>query len=80
MNKESIAILKLTRGDIYNLAGDRNRKLRQELMYQLTGEKLPIAKCGITAIEKIVYNFLNVSGEAGYHKEKALKEYLITQV
>ena len=32
------------------LSGDRNKPLRQNVMFELTGTKLPITKCGIHAI------------------------------
>ena len=36
-------------------SGNTNKKARQELMQILTGEKIPVAKCGVHAlIEKII--------------------------
>ena len=32
------------------LAGDSNKKLRQAIMQELTGQKIPVDKCGINAI------------------------------
>ena len=76
MNKESITILKAINGDIYSLAGPHNKKLRQELIYQLTGDKKPIAKCGIHAIELIICNLINPENNSGYCTIKTLQEFL----
>lgn len=35
---------------VWSLSGDDMRFLRQALMLELKGEKLPIAKCGVTAL------------------------------
>lgn len=32
------------------LAGNHNRKKRQELIKRLTGEQRPVTKCGLTAV------------------------------
>jgi len=36
---------------IYNLSGDHNRQKRQEVISAIVGEKVPVAKSGISAIE-----------------------------
>lgn len=36
------------------LSGDHNKKLRQEIMSELKGVKVPIAKSGITAIQNAI--------------------------
>jgi len=33
------------------LSGNHNKSMRQELMHDLTGIKMPVSKCGITALE-----------------------------
>lgn len=33
------------------LAGDNNKYLRQEIVMKITGEKRPVSKCGIVAVE-----------------------------
>lgn len=38
------------RFDVWNLVGPRNADFRQHLMIAITGQKLPLAKCGVTAI------------------------------
>lgn len=36
-------------------SGNYNKKIRQEIMQKLTGEKIPVAKCGVnTIIDKIL--------------------------
>lgn len=42
------------RNILYLYAGDSNRYTRQEIMQELTGHKLALAKCGITALEKAI--------------------------
>ena len=32
------------------IAGDRNKELRREMMHILTGESLPLSKCGMYAV------------------------------
>jgi hypothetical protein len=36
------------------IAGDKNKTTRQNLMYALTGNKIPKAKCGINKIVTII--------------------------
>lgn len=36
---------------VWSLGGDANRFLRQEVVEELTGEKKPLVKCGVNAIE-----------------------------
>lgn len=35
---------------VWNLAGPHHKKTRQTVMEALTGERLPVAQCGVTAI------------------------------
>ena len=35
-------------------SGPRNRDRRQDVVFELTGERLPKAKCGVNYIKKIV--------------------------
>lgn len=37
--------------DAWDLAGDRNKPARVAVMAALVGRKLPVAKCGVNAIE-----------------------------
>lgn len=51
-NKTEInKVLKQVRYQVFNLAGDRNKNIRQQFMQLITGEKLPKSKCGVTALE-----------------------------
>jgi len=36
--------------EVWRLAGPANRKFRQEVMSALSGEKVPLSKCGVHAI------------------------------
>ncbi len=38
----------------YTLSGDSNKKQRQEVVYAITGQKLPLSKCGIHSIMKLL--------------------------
>lgn len=42
------------RGASWNLAGDANKPIRQELMTCLTGKKQPIAVCGVTHLDAAI--------------------------
>lgn len=44
---------------VYRLMGDRNKQVRQDFMTLITGNKLPKAKCGITALE---YALIELAG------------------
>lgn len=57
--------------DIYALAGNRNSKSRQALMLALTGEKLPISKCGVNALTKQFYLACNIVGDCLASRETA---------
>ena len=46
------AILAEFRFDPWNMMGNYNRKIRQTLIDAITGEIRPLAKCGVTEIEK----------------------------
>jgi hypothetical protein len=51
---ELLQAAKIGRDEAYTvsvqLSGDANKSIRQEVMQELTGEKIPVAKCGINAI------------------------------
>lgn len=42
------------------LCGPYNSKVRQEVMRLATGQKLPVAKCGVNALETALQTALNV--------------------
>ena len=58
MKKESISVLKSIR-EVYDLAGTQNVKLRQFILSDITGKKIPKAKAGINAFEAAL---LDISG------------------
>ena len=51
--------------DVWSLMGDRNKKNRQVLMFLITGEKLPQAKCGVTAIREKLWEIADITNK-GY--------------
>ena len=61
-NKEqSAAILARFKFDPWNLMGPRNKELRRDLIIALTGQRRPLAKCGVTEIQKILRDKIDVS-------------------
>lgn len=79
------AIMLSARAQSWNLAGDANKPLRQELMTCLTGKKRPIAICGVTHIDNMLRATLatDAHGDAlekavaawcGYVRDSALPE------
>jgi len=49
--------------DVYRLAGDSNKQTRKQVMELLTGTKMPVAKCGVTAIRETCWNLVPVQGD-----------------
>ena len=56
--------------DLWKLSGNNNKKTRQKLIQLLTGNKLPLAKCGITTIRKIFYDHYKPRGDCEAIREK----------
>jgi hypothetical protein len=46
------AILSRFKFDPWNLMGPRNKQLRQQLMLAITGKRVPVAKCGVNALQR----------------------------
>lgn len=64
----------------HQFAGSVHAKDRQILMLNITGEKLPIAKCGITAIETEILKIINALKETGGHYDAANKTWVYSPV
>lgn len=47
------------RNFVWNLAGDANKVLRQSMMEVLTGDRIPLAKCGINALYAECLTYIN---------------------
>lgn len=47
------------RNFVWNLAGDANKVLRQSMMEVLTGDRLPLVKCGINALYAECLTYIN---------------------
>lgn len=76
---EALAMVRSnTRGTCcpWELAGPHFKKIRQKIMHGLTGEKLPIAKCGVTAIERTLIDISKVEGNCAAVREKNLAEWI----
>ena len=57
--------------DIFAVAGDRNRKLRQAILSRLTEEKVLAAKAGIGALETAFHAALGIEGDCIATRERA---------
>jgi hypothetical protein len=72
--------------DINSLSGKEYRFFRKDLMAVITGTRLPIAKCGITALEETLLYIAGLSErrfEIPKHKDDALRNWLkkpVTQI
>lgn len=52
-DKETVtSILSSFRFDPWNLAGNANKEIRRQLLAAITGERRPLAKCGVNEITK----------------------------
>jgi hypothetical protein len=56
-------------------AGDSNRKIRQEIMTAIKGEKVPVAKCGVHALEEEFKKFISGFEKPELKKNQSDKEY-----
>jgi len=54
MNETTRKAIKIIDGDAWNLSGPRWKKTRQAIIFDLTGIKTPLAKSGITVLEKLL--------------------------
>lgn len=50
---------------IWMLCGDGNKELRRQIMEELTGERLPLSKCGINALTEKLRDLIGVSNTEG---------------
>ena len=55
--------------DIWTIAGGYNTQKRQLVMSALHGKKMPISKCGVTAIRADLYAALEVTGNCEANRE-----------
>jgi hypothetical protein len=61
-NKEHAKqMLKCFHYDPWNMMGPRHKLLRQNVIIAITGEKRPMAKCGVTEIQKLLREHINTS-------------------
>lgn len=62
-NKQAVAaVMEKINFDPWNLAGDRNRFNRQELLQLITGEKLPVFRSRVGRIEKELSERIDTTG------------------
>lgn len=59
--------------DIYVLSGRGNRHLRQAIMWQLTGEKVPMSSCGVNAIAREFAEQLKIAQTSNYEVSRQLR-------
>ena len=55
------AILTKFRFDPWNLMGPHNKEIRRQLLTAITGERRPLAKCGVTEITKELKARIDIS-------------------
>ena len=65
--------------NLYGLAGAKNKHTRQMIMLELTGDKLPLAKCGINALLDRLYSISGVTGSCMAEREKNLSNWIESQ-
>lgn len=57
-------------GDVGRLAGPANRQTRQAVLYAMTGQRIPVAKCGITVIQETAWRMLGITEAGGCTAER----------
>lgn len=70
-------ILAECNGIIFNLAGPANRITRQQIMSELTGQRVPIAKSGVHAIDKALRECFGIKEGTIREQERKLQARLI---
>ena len=82
MNKKERTIQALKQlgiqpSQVFNLYGAQTKYLRQNLVWAITGEKQPIAKCGYLRVRELLYGVFGIDPSAcgcTAHAEKLLEE------
>lgn len=61
--------------DSWRIAGPNNAANRKMIMGAITGQSLPLAKCGVTALRDALLNRAGIvaAGKCGAELDKALK-------
>jgi hypothetical protein len=67
-------ILKRFRYEPWNMMGPRHRLLRQHVIIAITGEKRPLAKCGVTEIQKLLREHIDTSAATCAAREPEIFE------
>ena len=55
--------------DFYLLAGDAKKTIRKHVMEAILEQKMPIAKCGITAMRQVFHEALGVRRDCGARED-----------
>lgn len=62
------------------LTGDHRRHFRQSIMSALMGDKVPAAKCGITAMSAEFYRRANIAGDCPAVRAKEFTKFCQEQM
>jgi hypothetical protein len=63
-------------GNLYKLSGNHNKENRRKVIEYITSEITPLAKAGISRLEKVIYNYLGIEGNTIAEKETQFKNWL----
>jgi cytochrome P450 len=70
----------IPRGNVWALSGSANARQRQALMLALTGQKLPQAKCGVTAISAVINSAIRPAGDCMALRQNFVRQWLAGNV
>jgi len=62
----------------YGLSGNYNKHLRQQVVKELTGKKLPLVRCGVGAINSLLMAYYKPSGDHPRAREDQLTAIINT--
>jgi len=62
--------------DAWDLMGDANKERRRQVMQALTGQRLPLAKCGVTVVQAHLARHLGCPEANAADVEKAFAEWI----
>lgn len=80
MNKQTANLIKHHTGgyfNLWNLCGNGKQRARREIILSITGEvKRPLSKCGITELNKLLWDDIKPAGNCYAAKEKVVIKFL----
>lgn len=73
LTRTALETLERYRFRAWNMSGPHNAAARQSLMQAITGQKLPKAKCGITAIDSEIRAILKPASDCQAREEHEME-------